>query len=61
MNNDVKPERNELYYVLCSPCFADIVVIHPPNIDSCRVTDNYEIPTRNQIQNAYFKMLKSQK
>ena len=61
INNHLKPEQNELYYVLCSPCFTDIVVIHPPNIDNCKITDNYEVPPYNQVRNAYFKMSKIQK
>ena len=24
-------------YVLCSPCFEDIVVIHPIDIDTCEI------------------------
>ena len=42
-------KRVELHYVLCSPCFDDIVVISPPNIDSCNLTENYHVPQYNQI------------
>ena len=45
-------------YVLCSPNFEDIVIIHPIDIDTCKINKGYIIPTRNEVQNAYFKQLK---
>ena len=47
-----------LQYVLCSPHFDDIVLIHPPNIDSCNITDNYHVPSFKEVRNLYFKTLK---
>ena len=45
-------------YVLCSPNFEDIVIIHPIDIDTCEIDKNYMTPTKNEICNAYFKQLK---
>ena len=45
-------------YVLCSPNFEDIVVIHPIDIDMCKIEECYTEPTRNEVRNAYFKQLK---
>ena len=45
-------------YVLCSPNFEDIVIIHPIDIDTCEIDNNYMTPTKNEIRNAYFKQLK---
>ena len=50
-----------IYCVLCSSNFDDIVIIHPINIDKCDITvnnENYTLPTKNEIHNAYFKQLK---
>ena len=48
-------------YVLCSSNFEDIVIIHPIDIDKCDINvynENYRMPTKNEIRNAYFKQLK---
>ena len=48
-------------YVLCSSDFADIVIIHPIDIDECNINEsssNYTLPSKNEIHNAYFKQLK---
>ena len=48
-------------YILCSPDFVDIVVIHPIDIDECDINEsssNYTSPSKNDIHNAYFKQLK---
>ena len=48
-------------YVLCSSNFEDIIIIHPIDIDESDTNvnnDNYTLPTKNEIRNAYFKPLK---
>ena len=50
-----------IHYVLCSTHFNDIVVIHPPNIDQIDLDDGYDIPTRKEIRNSYFKHAKHKK
>ena len=47
-----------LQYVLCSSHFNDIVIIHPPNIDSCSLNENYQVPSFKEVRNLYFKTLK---
>ena len=44
-----------IHYVLCSHHFEDMVLIHPPNIDTCELTSNYETPRINTIRNQYFR------
>ena len=48
-------------YVLCSSYFEDVVLIHPIDIDKCDINvnnENYTLPTKKEIRNAYFKHLK---
>ena len=50
-----KPGPETIHYLLCSPNFQDIVIIHPADIDSCTITSNYKIPSLNEIRNSYFR------
>ena len=47
-----------LHYMLCSSHFDDIVIIHLPNIDSCNLNENYQVPSVKEVCNLYFKTLK---
>ena len=49
---------NDLWFVLCSKHFQDCVIIQPRNIDSCLIEHNYEVPSKAQIRNSYFKACK---
>ena len=44
-----------IHYILCSNNFDDVVVIHLENINKCIINNDYVVPSKKEIRNAYFK------